>query len=68
MEIERGAVMVSETKRRNNARWDAENMKLVSAKIKKDKAEEFKRLCEENGDTMNQVLQAAVDEYIRTHK
>ena len=43
-------------------------MKLVAAKIRKEKAEEFKRLCEKNGDSMNAVIQAAVDEYIRTHK
>ena len=59
---------VSETKKRNNARWDAENMKLVGAKIKKGKAEEFKKLCALNGETMNEVLQRAIDEYIDQHR
>ena len=65
---ERSDPVVSRAKRQANNRWDAENMKLVAAKIRKEKAEEFKRLCEKNGDSMNAVIQDAIDAYIQKHR
>ena len=60
--------MVSDKKRISNARWDAANMKLISAKIKKETAEEFQRLCAMNGEPMNTVLKRFIEEYIEQNK
>ena len=63
-----GERMVSRAKRQSNNKWDAANMKIVAAKIKKDLAEEFQRVCAENGDTMNGVIKAAIEDYIASCK
>ncbi len=59
---------VSRKKRATNNRWDANNMKLVACKIRKELAEKFKAACEANGTTMYAVLTACIKDYISADK
>lgn len=59
---------VSEAKKKANAKWDAENMVKVGAKVNRKTAEEFARLCKLNGDTMHAVIKRCIDEYIEQHR
>lgn len=56
--------MVSDAKRAANNKWDAENMAVITCKIKKELADEFKAKCRENGVTANSVISQAVKIYI----
>lgn len=55
---------LSEAKKAANQRWDAKNMHIFSVKMRKEKAEEFKRLCAEAGTTPHAVFTAAADAMI----
>ena len=47
---------VAESRKKANAKWDAENMTTLGCRIKKDQAEKFKAYCSEMGKTSNAVL------------
>lgn len=51
---------VSRSKRAANNKWDAENMKHVACKIKKEDAEAFKQYAEANSTTPNALLRAYI--------
>ena len=55
---------VSEAQKKATAKWQAENMTSISLKVRKDFADEFKRIAEANGTTRNQVLLQAAKEYV----
>ena len=52
---------VSRAKRASNNKWDRENMKIISCKIKIEEAEAFERYAQERGTTRN----ALISGYIR---
>ena len=58
---------VSRAKRANNNKWDAENMKVLGCKVRKDKAERFQELCKQHGTTVNAVFTAAMDEFMKQY-
>lgn len=60
--------MVSPKKRASNNKWDAENMTVLGVKVRKDYAERVRACCEANGDTVNAVLRAALDDYLERHE
>lgn len=47
---------VTESRKKANAKWDAENMTTLGCRVKKDQAERFKAYCAEIGKTSNAVL------------
>ncbi len=47
---------VTESRKKANAKWDAENMTTLGCRVKKDQAEKFKTCCAEIGKTSNAVL------------
>ena len=47
---------VTESRKKANAKWDAENMTTRGCRVKKDHAEKFKTYCAEIGKTSNAVL------------
>jgi len=47
---------VTESRKKANAKWDAENMMTLGCRVKKDQAEKFKTYCAEIGKTSNAVL------------
>lgn len=56
--------MVTEAKKRSNAKWDKENMTVVGCKMRKSKADEFKAACKLVGTTPNAVFRKAMDEFM----
>lgn len=56
--------MVTEARKRANAKWDKENMVVLACKVKRETAEQFKAACAANGTTSNAVLQRAVKAYL----
>lgn len=48
--------MVSESKKRANRKWDAENMTRISCKVRKDVAEQFKQYAAEHNTTVNALV------------
>lgn len=56
--------MVSDAKRAANNRWDAKNMAVITCKIKRELADEFKTRCRENGVTPNSVISQAIKNYL----
>ena len=51
---------ISRAKRAANNKWDAENMKLVACKIKKEQAEKFSQYAKDNGTTSNALLKGFI--------
>lgn len=59
--------MVTEARKRANAKWDKENMVVLACKVKRETAEQFKAACAAQGTTSNAVLQQAVKAYLNEH-
>ncbi len=51
---------VSKAKRKSNDKWDAENMKHVACKIRKEDAEAFKEYATERKTTPNALLRGFI--------
>ena len=60
--------MISDAKKKSNYKWNSENMKSVTCYIRRDIAEEFKRLCQANGESMYSVLKRMIEEYIEMNR
>ena len=56
--------MVTEARKRANAKWDKENMVVLA---KRETAEQFKAACAAQGTTSNAVLQQAVKTFLDEH-
>lgn len=59
--------MVTDTQRRARNKWDAANMVVLGCKVRKEYADQVRRACQDNGDTVNAVLKAALDAYLQEH-
>lgn len=59
--------MVTEARKRANAKWDKENMTILGCKVKKDYAAKFRAACAAQGTTPNAVLKQAADDFMRVH-
>lgn len=59
--------MVSDSRKRANAKWDKENMTVLACKMRKEVADKFKKACAAEDTTSNAVLQQAVRDYIDAH-
>lgn len=53
--------MPSEAKKKAIAKWQSENMKVLSCKVKKDKAEELRVYAENQGLTINKFATLAME-------
>ena len=49
-------MVVTESRKKANVKWDAENMTTLGCRVKKGQAEKFKAYCAEIGKTSNAVL------------
>ena len=56
--------MVTEARKRANAKWDKENMVVLACKVNRETAEQFKAACAAQGTTSNAVLQQAVKAFL----
>lgn len=59
--------MVTEARKRANAKWDKENMTILGCKVKKDYAAKFRAACAAQGTTPNAVLKQAADDFLQAH-
>ena len=55
--------MVTEARKRANAKWDKENMTILGCRVKKDYAARFRAACVAAGTTPNAVLKQAADDF-----
>lgn len=55
---------VSEAHKRANAKWDKENLTIVAAKLRKEKAALFKEIAYRNNTTPNELLRSFINKYI----
>ena len=55
--------MVTEARKRANAKWDKENMVVLACKVKRETAEQFKAACAAQGTTSNAAVKAYLDEH-----
>ena len=53
--------MASEAQKRAALKWDKENMKVFSCKMKKDKAEELRIYAEKQGLTINSFASLSME-------
>ena len=59
--------MVTEARKRANAKWDKENMTILGCKVKKEYAAKVRAVCAAQGTTPNAVLKQAADDFMREH-
>lgn len=59
--------MVTEARKRANAKWDKENMTILGCKVKKEYAAKFRAVCAAQGTTPNAVLKQAADDFMLEH-
>ena len=48
--------MISEKKKLSNRKWDKENMRSISCRLRTEDAKRFKKYCSDNGTTPAQFL------------
>ncbi len=56
--------MKTEAQKRATAKWDAQNIKAVTVKMRRDLADRFEEICTKRGTTRNAVLLAYIREYV----
>ena len=54
----------TDAQRAASVKWDAKNMKNVACKVKKEKADAFRKACLEQGTTPAAVLSKAIDDFL----
>lgn len=59
--------MVRDSQKQARNKWDAENMKVLGCKMRRDRAEAFQALCKVRGTTPNAVFQAAAEAFMQEH-
>lgn len=60
--------MPTDAQKRARNNWDAENMSIVSCKVKREVAEAFKEAARANGTTPNALIRECISEYIKLHQ
>ena len=56
--------MPTDTQRRARNKWDAENMSVISCKLKREIAESFKAAAKSNGTTPNELIRGWIAAYL----
>ena len=56
--------MPTEAQKRTRDKWDAENMSVISCKLKREIAETFKAAAKANGTTPNELFRGWIAEYL----
>lgn len=60
--------MPTDTQRRARNKWDAENMSVISCKIKREIADDFKVTARANGTTPNELIRGWISDYLEAHE
>ena len=56
--------MPTDTQRRARNKWDAENMSVISCKLKREIAERFMAAAKSNGTTPNELIRGWIAAYL----
>lgn len=56
--------MITSAQKRARNKWDAENMAVLSCKLKREIAETFKAAAKANGATPNELIRGWIEEYL----
>ena len=59
---------LTESRRKANNKYIAKNYTTLGCKIRRDKAEEFKKLCQDTGTTPNAIFTKAIDDFMTKTK
>lgn len=54
----------SEAEKRATAKWDRENMVVISAKVRKEKADKYRAFCAKRGQTASKNVLEYIDRCI----
>lgn len=57
--------MPTDAQKRTRNKWDAENMSVISCKLKREIAEAFKATAKANSATPNELIRKWIDAYMR---
>ncbi len=60
--------MPSEAQKRTRDKWDAENMSVISCKLKREIAENFKTAAKSRGTTPNELIRGWIAAYLEVGK
>lgn len=60
--------MPTEKQKGYRNKWDSANMTVLGCKVRKDKAEYFRRLCKQNETSPNAVFLSAMNTFIEEHE
>ena len=60
--------MPSEAQKHARDKWDAENMTLVSCKMRRDIADNFKSAAKANGTTPSALIRGWINTYMQQNK
>ena len=55
---------MSEARKRANKKWDEKNIRTVTARIRKETAEQFKEYAEQHGTTVSRILSDYIKELL----
>lgn len=56
--------MPTEAQKRSRGKWDAKNMAVISCKLKREIAENFKTAARANGTTPNELIRGWIATYL----
>ena len=56
--------MPTDAQKRTRNKWDAENMSVISCKIKREIADDFKATARANGTTPNELIRGRINSYL----
>lgn len=59
--------MPTEAQKRSRDKWDAKNMAVLTCKLKREIAEEFKSTAKANGTTPNELFRGWIAAYMGEH-
>lgn len=60
--------MPTDAQKRTRNKWDAENMSVISCKLRREIAENFKVTAKSNGTTPNELIRGWIAAYLEVGK
>lgn len=60
--------MVTAAKREANKAWDRKNMVNLCCRVRLEYADRVRAVCADNGESVNAVLKAALDDYLQRYE
>lgn len=60
--------MPTDAQKRTRNKWDAENMSVISCKLKREIAKTFKATAKSNGTTPNELIRGWIAAYLEEEK